>query len=156
MPSRWDQSNWGESIIILLYRLHIHYKFTTKHVWNFPFVKAILQELLHPQTPGELVAGQTRVTAAELTKPSPTTEFKANFPLSSLGTGMGSWDSKIPSDSSSFSWRRRQRRWFQAQYLTQLNYTWLLFASHSLKRIPLPDLSVSAPLKLSTFIHMYG
>lgn len=42
------------------------------------------------------------------------------------------------------------------QYLTQLNYTWLLFASRNLKRNLLPDLSVSTPLKLNTFIHMYG
>lgn len=91
------------------------------------------------------------------TKPSPT-ELKDNFLPSSLDSGMSP---QLGQQNSSrlllVSWRRmRQRRWFQAQYLTQLNYTWLLFASHSLKRIPLPDLSVWALLKLSTFIHMYG
>lgn len=142
-------------VIYITRILHTHDKFTAKHL-NFPLAKAILRELLHPQTPEELVSGQSWVPAAGASQsPGPVNSRPIFFcPLWIL-----EWKFlQILQNScrSCLSLAGEQRRWFQAQYLTQLNYTWLLFAPHSLKRIPLPDLSVSALLKLSTFIHMYG
>lgn len=77
----------------LLYLLYIHSECTTKQVWNFPLVKAILEELLHPHTAEEPVQDKAVFLQQDV--------HKTQHWMQSQSATVLSGDSKIPSDSSS-------------------------------------------------------
>lgn len=133
---------------------------TTQNRCDLSFVKPSLRDLPAPLTPGTCVtAYKPGLLQQDVNKDLiPCIDFHDNLLQPSLRTGLTSQRGReiLRAPPCLLRWNETEEVVPGLQYLTLLNYTWLLFASRNLKRNLLPDLSVSTPLELNTFIHMYG